>query len=69
MKDHLIEMIGFVSVADWCDFEGTTTQAISIRLCRGHWQLGVHAVKPNGGKMMINIEAARKWLTENCHAA
>ncbi len=69
MNDIIIEAIGYVPLEAWCKFEGTTTRAIHIRLARGHWQHGVHVVKPPGGKMMVNLEAARKWLTENSRAA
>jgi len=61
-KQNIGQIIGFVPLKDWCEFEGCTTQAISVRISKGIWQRGVHVVKPHGGKSMVNLEAAKRWL-------
>lgn len=62
MKTTITEILGYCSIEDWCCYEGTTRTAIDVRLSRGHWQRGVHVVKPNGGKKMVNLKAAKSWL-------
>lgn len=62
MKTTIAELVGFVSVEDWCLYEGTTRSAIDIRVSRGHWQRGIHIMKPKGGKSMVRIKAAKEWL-------
>ena len=69
MKKELIEFLGYIPINDWCEFEGCTRNAIDIRISKGIWQRGVHVIKPNGGKMMVNLKAAKKWLTESSHVA
>jgi len=64
MKTTIAELIGYVSIEDWCEYEGTTRTAIDIRISRGHWQRGLHVVKPKGGRSMVCIQAAKKWLEQ-----
>ncbi|WP_286237938.1 hypothetical protein [Neptuniibacter halophilus] len=62
MKSDIAEAIGYIPLADWCEFEGVTTNAITVRLSKGIWQKGVHVVKPRGGRSMVNLKAAKRWL-------
>ena len=61
-KTNIAEIIGYVPLKDWCEFEGCTERAINVRVSKGYWQRGRHVVKPPGGKMMVNLKAAKQWL-------
>ncbi|MEH6577110.1 MAG: hypothetical protein V7731_08520 [Amphritea sp.] len=67
MKEHnyIAETIGYVPLEDWCEFEHCTQNAVTVRLSKGIWQRGVHVVKPKGGKSMVNLRAAKRWLEGN----
>ena len=67
-QSYLVDIIGYVPLGDWCEFEGCTANAIKVRLSKGIWQHGVHVVKPKGGKSMVNLKAAKKWLEESQNA-
>ena len=65
---RLADILGHAPLEDWCAFEGCTVNAINIRLARGIWQNGVHVVKPKGGKRMVNLRAAKRWLEGKNHS-
>lgn len=61
-KPNIAELIGHVPLDDWLEFEGCTRNAIDVRISKGIWQRGVHVIKPPGGKSMVNLKAAKRWL-------
>ena len=61
-KINIAEAVGYVPLSHWCEFEGCTPNAITVRVSKGFWQHGVHVTKPKGGKMMVNLKAAKRWL-------
>lgn len=62
MKTNIAEAVGFVPIQDWAEFEGCTVNAISVRVSKGIWIARVHVVRPKGGKKMVNLKAAKRWL-------
>jgi hypothetical protein len=66
---NISEIMGYVPLSKWCEFECCTRNAIDVRISKGIWQRGTHVIRPRGGKMMVNLKAAKKWLLENSRAA
>ncbi|MCV6588295.1 MAG: hypothetical protein OIF57_04585 [Marinobacterium sp.] len=59
---YIATFVGHVPLMAWCEFERCTVNAIDTRLSKGIWQAGVHVIKPEGGKRMVNLKAAKRWL-------